>query len=241
MTHEAEVLDSIIHKRRSVRIYTDEAVPNDVIMRSMQRATLAANSSNMQLWEFYHITDEHKKAQLKTFCFNQLAARTAPNLVVIVTRRDLYKTHAKEVYSLIQQNFDGKHPRGEKLTQKYYGMLMPFLYFKDYTRISGYFKKIIVSAVGLFRPVYRQVTESEVQTVVHKSAALAAAHFMLSITAEGYNSCPMEGCDTERIRRLLNLPLGADINMVISCGKPAPDGIFGARVRLPYHTVIHEV
>lgn len=239
--NKANILDEIIQKRRATRIYTNQSVPEEVIQRSLKRATLAASSSNLQLWEFYHVKSEDKKDKLKAFCFNQLAARTAPELIVIVVRRDLYKQRAKNVFSLMQKTFDGKHPRGQKLTENYYNYLIPFLYFKDYTRISGIIKKIIVSIVGLFKNVYYQVTESEIQTVAQKSAALAAAHFMLSIAAEGYDSCPMEGCDTKRIKSLLNLPLGASINMVISVGKAADEGIFGERIRIPNEEVIFTV
>jgi len=241
MLNNAAVLDTIIQKRRATRVYMQAQVPHEVIRRSFQRATLAASSSNLQLWEFYHVKDEAKKQKLKEFCFNQLAARTAPELVVIVVRRDLYKQRAKKVFELMQANFDGKHPRGQKLAERYYNLLIPFLYFKDYTGITGLIKKIVVTVLGLFRNVYHQVTESEIQTVAHKSAALAAAHFMLSISAEGYDSCPMEGCDTKRIKQLLNLPYGASINMVISVGKAAEDGIFGNRIRIDEKEIIHEV
>ena len=43
----------------------------------------------------------------------------------------------------------------------------------------------------------------------------------------GYDSCPMEGIDSKRIKKLLNLPRKAQISMVISAGKRAKNGIYG--------------
>jgi nitroreductase len=41
---------------------------------------------------------------------------------------------------------------------------------------------------------------------------------MLAMVEAGYDTCPMEGIDSLRIKKLLGLPYGAEVNMVISCG-----------------------
>jgi nitroreductase len=77
--------------------------------------------------------------------------------------------------------------------------------------------------------------------VVHKSAALAAQTFMLSMKAEGYDSCPMEGFDSARVKKFLKLPSGAEICMIVSVGTAKPEGIYGKRVRIPKEQVIFEI
>ena len=42
---------------------------------------------------------------------------------------------------------------------------------------------------------------------------------MLSLRAYGYDSCPMEGMDSSKIKKLLGLRSPAEISMVISAGK----------------------
>ena len=42
---------------------------------------------------------------------------------------------------------------------------------------------------------------------------------MLSLRAFGYDSCPMEGIDSARIKSYLTLPKSDQICMVISAGK----------------------
>jgi nitroreductase len=46
-----------------------------------------------------------------------------------------------------------------------------------------------------------------------KSAALAAQNFMISMAA--VITCPMEGFDSLRVKKILNLPAAAEINMII--------------------------
>ena len=65
----------------------------------------------------------------------------------------------------------------------------------------------------------------------HKSTALACENLMLSLRAYGYDSCPMEGMDSYKIKKLLNLPRKAQITMVISAGKRAENGVYGNQVR----------
>ncbi len=77
--------------------------------------------------------------------------------------------------------------------------------------------------------------------VAHKSAALAAQNFMISMAAIGYDTCPMEGSDTLRVKNILNLPMGSEINMVIGCGIRDESGIYGPRFRVPFETVYKEV
>ena len=91
--------------------------------------------------------------------------------------------------------------------------------------------------MGLFKPIYREVRGKDMRVVAHKSAALAAQTFMLSMAAEGYDTCPMEGSDTWRVKKVIGLPLGAEINMIISCGIRKEEGVYGQRFRVPFEEV----
>jgi nitroreductase len=67
-----------IEKRRSVRKYLNEPVPRPAMEKAIEAALLAPNSSNLQPWEFYWVTDPQKKKQLVTACLDQAAAATCP-------------------------------------------------------------------------------------------------------------------------------------------------------------------
>ena len=91
-------LREILNHRRAVRHFDPtKPLDNAVVRECIEQATLAPTSSNLQLWEAYHVTDKKVMEALTTACFNQQTARTAQQFVVFVTRQDLYKQHAKAV------------------------------------------------------------------------------------------------------------------------------------------------
>lgn len=245
MSQEKTVSEAI-HYRRSVRVYDSEKPINKgIVKKCIEQATLAPNSSNMQLWEFYHITSKDIIAQIAPFCFNQNAARTAQQLVIFVSRKDLWKKRAKANLSFLDTTFGANNPKEkqssrEKVARSYYGKIIPFAY-ADFFGILGLFKYLLILVIGLFKPIYRQVRHSDMRIVAHKTCGLAAENFMLSMSAEGYDTCPMEGSDTWRVKNLLGLPFGSEINMIVSCGIRKPEGVYGERFRIPFEEVYKEV
>ena len=243
--HKEKTVTEAIHYRRSVRVFdADKTLDTEKVKTCIQNAILAPNSSNMQLWEFYHITSPTTIQKIARFCFDQNAAKTAQQLVVVVVRKDLWRKRVKANLNYLKKIFGEKPVKEqsgrEKFAKNYYKKLMPFTY-GDFLGIFGWLKFLMVSLVGIFRPIYREVRAKDMRVVAHKSTALAAQTFMLSMAAIGYDTCPMEGSDTWRIKRLLNLPFGAEINMVIGCGIRKPEGIYGERFRVPFEEVCKEV
>lgn len=234
-------LAEIINYRRSIRNYKAITIDTEKVKQCIELATLAPNSSNMQLWEFYHITNPEVLKQLSIACLNQESASTAQQMVVFVTRQDLYSKRAKKMLELETQNILLNSPK-EKQAKRinrwklYYGKVMPFLYIRFFG-IFGLVRKILINIIGLFRPIVYQVSENDMRVVVHKTCALAAQTFMLAMANEKYDTCPMEGFDSIKVKRILKLPYGAEINMVISCGIRDEKGVWGDRMRIPFNEV----
>lgn len=229
-----------VHQRRSVRIFDqDEPFDHDLVKKCLEAAILSPNSSNLQLYNFIRIPESSPlKESLSKLCMSQKAATTARELVVVVTRRDLWKSRAKANHDYIKTSNEGKSEKKQKLALAYYGKLIP----KLYSKYPGWsiVKKLIALGVGLKRPMVREVGETEVRISVHKSAALASMTFMLGMKAVGYDTCPMEGFDSKRVKALLDLPLGSEICMIIGCGKGLPEGIYGERFRISSDDLIFE-
>ncbi len=227
-----------VEQRRSVRIF-DQTTPFDhnIVSKCLEAAILSPNSSNLQLYEFIRIPESSElKNPLAQLCMHQKAATTARELVVVITRRDLWKSRAKANYEYIKHSRQNQSPEKIKRALSYYDRLIPKLFGK----YPGWsiLKKIVAWWIGLQRPMVREVGESEVRISVHKSAALASMTFMLGMKASGYDTCPMEGYDSKRIKKLLNLPKASEICMIIGCGKGLPEGIYGDRFRLPKEELI---
>ncbi len=238
---EKTVSEAIAH-RRSVRIYDPEKpIDTEKVKYCIEQATLAATSSNLQLWEFYHITSPEMKKQVALNCYNQPAAKTAQELVIPVVRLDLWRERIQANVDFIHSNV--KTPEDEKKIKgalTYYQKIIPKLY-RGNSYLIGLVQKIKVSLDGLRKVSYREVTAGDLRVVGHKSTALAAQNFMMSMAAQGYDTCPMEGFDSQRLKKILGLPKKAQISMVIGCGIRKPDGIYGKRFRIPFKEVYREL
>lgn len=240
-------LEEVLNYRRSVRVF-DKARPLDPekVKHCLELATLAPNSSNMQLWEFYQITQSGLLAKISKACLGQTAASTASEIVVFVTRQDLFRQRAKFVLDFEKGNIrrnSSEERQGKRIRDRemYYGKLMPFLYARFFG-ILGLFRVLLTKVIGLFRPIVREVSECDMRAVVHKSCALAAQTFMIAMANEGYDTCPLEGFDSKQIKKLLKLPCGAEVNMVIPCGiRDGNKGIWGERGRVPFEEVYHRL
>ena len=238
-------LEEIINYRRSVRRYKDLPIDSETVKHCIELATLAPNSSNMQLWEFYQITNPEILKKLAVACLNQEAATTAQQMVVFVTRQDLYRKRAKKMIELETQNVlknspEAKQEKRINSWKMYYGYVMPFLYAR-FLGILGIVRKIIVNIIGIFRTITYQVSENDMRVVVHKTCALAAQTFMLAMANERYDTCPMEGFDSRKVKNILKLPFGAEINMVVSCGIRDEKGVWGDRKRISFNEVYQRI
>lgn len=240
-------LEEVLNYRRSVRVF-DKARPLDPekVKHCLELATLAPNSSNMQLWEFYQVTEPGLMAKISKACLGQTAASTASEIVVFVTRQDLFRQRARFVLDFEKGNIRRNSPQERQRKrirdrEMYYGKVMPFLYARFFG-ILGLFRVLLTKIIGLFRPIVREVSESDMRVVVNKSCALAAQTFMIAMANEGYDTCPLEGFDSKQIKKLLKLPHDAGVNMVIPCGiRDGNKGIWGERGRVPFDEVYHRL
>lgn len=241
---EKTVTDAINY-RRSVRVFKPDSPLNDAKVKAcIANAVLAPTSSNLQLWEFYHIIDTELQKKMTKACLDQNAAKTAQQLVVVVSRKDLWRKRAKANVAFLRSQYGNKeksaYTKREKFALNYYEKLIPSIYV-DFLGILGGLKYLIFQGIGLFKPIYRQVRNSDMRIVAHKSAGLAAQNFMTSMAAIGYDTCPMEGSDTKMVKSLLKLPRGAEINMIIACGIREENGIYGPRFRVPFEEVYYKL
>lgn len=217
----------VINQRRSVRKFSEDIVNDEVIQKALNAALKAPNSSNIQPWEFYWVKSQDKKDKLINACLSQNAAKTASHLIVAVSRIDTWKRNRNELLRLMNSEGEVK-----PFVLDYYNKIVPLSYTQGPLNIFGFVKSLMFFAIGLFRPVPRGPnSKSSLFEVVTKTTALACENFMLSITAQGYGSCPMEGFDEVRVKKILNLNRHSHVVMVIGVGKIDQTGIYGEQLR----------
>lgn len=243
VTNEKSVSEAI-HYRRSVRVFKKEPIATQKVKECIALATLAATSSNMQLWEFYHIVSPEIIQKISVASFDQNAAKTAQQMVVVVARKDLWRKRVQSNIAYLKSMYGDKpesaYSKREKFAFNYYQKIVPALYF-DFLGIIGMIKFIAFQIIGLFKPIYREARQSDMRIVAHKSAGLAAQNFMVSMAAINYDTCPMEGFDSLRVKKILHLPTSSEINMIIACGIREEQGVYGERFRIPFEEVYFKI
>lgn len=241
-----KLFDLLNHRRATRTFDAQQPIDTAIVRQCIEQSMLAPTSSNMQLWEAYHITDKKLIAQLAEACLSQTAAQTAQEVVVFVTRADRAREHARlnlrmNIEQIRQEFPTEKHEKYIRLQQQYYGKLIPFIYSRAWGLI-GAFRKSVASCVSWFRPMMTQVSEGNIRVSIHKSCALVAQSFMLGMAEAGYDTCPLEGFDHRRVKQVLGLSgCGVEINMVIPCGIRSVGGVQGQRLRLPFDTFYHQL
>jgi nitroreductase len=233
-----EAFAEVVESRRSVRRFGDETIPDEVVERCLDLALLAPTSSNLQCWEFYRVVDPAKKKALVAACLSQPAAATAAELIVAVARVDTWKRNARDIKRILEDDV-WEWPKSMHV---YYSLITRIAYGNGPLGLLGPLKKALVSAVGLVRPIPRGPTNrADVVTWAVKTTALACENLMLAFRAAGYDTCPMEGMDEARIRKILGLGPDAIVTMVIGAGRRREGGIYGPRIRLPRERFVKTV
>ncbi len=111
------------------------------------------------------------------------------------------------------------------LFERKYRLLIPLIFEDGPLHILAPFKRAFMWFRAWFKPVMRGPFGRHEQALwAVKTVALACENLMLALTAHGYDSCPMEGFDEPRVKRLLCLPRASAIVMVIAAGRGAEGG-----------------
>lgn len=224
--------EELVNARRSVRVFTKEEVPDEVIEKSLNLALLAPNSSNLQPWKFYWLKDKASKEKVQHFCFNQLAAKTAPTLIVATYQIDTWRENAKMILKELYKNSSSNYPSS---LFHYYDTLVPGSY--ELTLWKKFANIIYKNRIRPREPL----NKADMKIWACKSSTLACENLMLAVKSFGFDSCPMEGYDSYKIRDFLKLGKNEFINMVISVGRQEPLVPNYPRIRLDPSNFIKKI
>jgi len=225
-----------VASRRTVRDFLPEPVPQEVLDRCFDAARFAPSSSNLQPWEFVVIRDPRIRQLANAVCLDQQPAKSAPLLIALVTHRDTWRRNRDEIIRI----FESRGPL-RKSSASYYRKIIPMIYTVGPFGILGPLKRLFSRLASLFKPTPNLMAREDVRIMAHKSTALAAATFMLALRSEGYDSCPMEGFDPWRAKRLLGLGRRAEVCMFLAVGKRGPKGVWWERILVPRDWSVREI
>lgn len=228
-----------VQSRRAVRFFDGDPIPEPVMRDCFRDAVLAPSASNLQCYEIHWIRDEGKKKQLPDLCLGQPGAITAGELIVMVSRVDLWQSHLEKLSDIMTDG--GKKPLAGPI-RDYYENVVPMLMRTDRWGFHNLKRRLMFWYRSRSEPtVNGPVTRADHRIYGHIQASLAAENLMLSLAAHGYESCPMTGIDRRGIGELIGIPASAEVTMVIGAGTGTPQGLMSERVRLPLGDLVKEV
>lgn len=127
------MLKDILNYRRATRHYGNQPIDMEKVAECVRLAQLTPTSSNMQMYEVYHVVDKTVLKQVAEACLGQGAATTAQQIVIFVTRQDYYRKNAKSLLEFEKENVRRHSPEERwehrmKRWEIYYGKYVPFIY-----------------------------------------------------------------------------------------------------------------
>ncbi|HEX5844508.1 MAG TPA: nitroreductase family protein [Pseudomonas sp.] len=220
-------LRQLIESRRAVRRFSAEPVPDEVVRDCLELAVLAPNSCNLQPWSFQVVRDPALLARLHPVCMSQNAAK-APLIIAVLARPDTWKQACQNIIDYWPE------PEVPARIRHFYRKTAPFQYNQGPLGLLGLFKRQLLRVVALRKPLMRTPnSKADMRIWAVKSTALAAQNLMLAFQSHGYASCPMEGFDEVRLRKVLKIPREALPIMLLAVGRQTEKGVYNPRLRFP--------
>ncbi|AXV78427.1 MULTISPECIES: nitroreductase family protein [Ralstonia solanacearum species complex] len=205
--------------RRAIRKFEATCIPEDDVRALLAEAAFAPSSGNLQPYQLHWVREPSLKARLALACNGQRAAASAADLVVVVASPALGRHTAAQQLA----NVEASSKLGPE-SKAYYRKQLDL-----FDRILGVGSwplwTPLVGLASLLRPSLSLLPVGHVGSRhwAARNAIFAAHTLMLGAAAKGIDSCPMEGFSAPRIARLLGIPRGAVIPIVIALGYRAPD------------------
>lgn len=223
-------------QRRAIRLFNNSPIAEDDIYALISEAILAPSSVNLQPYQFHWVRNPAKKTDVAQACNGQKAAATAAEIIVVVANTN----YARSTISEQLASMDVSTTMPEKSKDYHRKILTKF---DKILKIGGLpIWTPIISLLSIFRPCLSLLPIGHLGSRhwAARNAAFAAQTLMLAASAKGIDSCPMEGFSAAKLSKLLDLPRGAVIPVVIALGYRADEARIEEQSRRPLESVIKE-
>ena len=220
--------------RRAVRGFDATPIPESDVAGMLEEATLAPSSGNTQPYKFHWVKEPSLKDRVAQACNGQKAARSAPELIVIEAGPAIGMNTASAQLAYVEAPgaFDAK--------SKAYHRAQIAKFRKIIGLGSSALWSPIVFIAALICPTLSLLPIGHIggRHWAARNSAFAAQTLMLAAAAKGIDSCPMEGFSAPKIAKILGLPRGSVIPLVIALGYRADGARIEERWRRPVDDVV---
>ncbi len=219
----------INENRRAIRHFAPEPIADEDVQALLAQAVLAPSSANLQPYALHWVREPGLKTKLAAACVNQSAAVTAPALIVIAAGPRL----AARTLVVRKRQLELAKEMTETSRRYHTDALRKFSW------------SLRLGRTGLIAPVQALLTllwpeygllpfgPGTQRHWAARSAIYAAQTLLLAAVARGLDACPMEGFNPRAVTKLLDLPRGTVVPVVIALGRRAAEARVEPRWRLP--------
>ncbi|HTV86826.1 MAG TPA: nitroreductase family protein [Dyella sp.] len=220
--------------RRAVRDFDGSAIADEDVRAILAEAQLAPSSNNLQPYRFHWIKDPALKREAAAACHNQRAAGGASALIALVADSALCRRSLDGLAGHIEScpglgDASKTYHRTHLKTLRRFGSIgaLPL-----WTPLMALACAIAPSCSML------PLGPSGTRHWAARNSLYAAQTLLLAAAAKGLDSCPMEGFHGRKLARLLKLPRGTVITLMVALGRRAPDARIEPRWRIPFDAAV---
>ena len=233
-SHPWDAFQAANRFRRAIRKFNSTPIPEEDVYALLAEAAFAPSSGNLQPYELHWIREPALKASIALACNGQQAAASATDLIVVVASTALGKRTALAQLAHVETS-SALEPNSKAYYRKRIGRAQKILGVGS----SAFWSPLLFLA-ALIRPSLSLLPVGPIGSRhwAARNAIFAAQTLMLGAAAKGIDSCPMEGFSASKVAKLLGLPRGSVIPIVVALGYRADDARIEERWRRPMTDVV---
>lgn len=227
---------AVNERRRAVRDFDGAPIADEDVRAILEQALLAPSSGNLQPYRVHWIREPATRQRIAAACRGQRAAVSAPVLLVFTASLET----ARATAAAQLEHVNGCAALDERSKRYHRAQLAKFRRFMRWG--TSWIWSPFHAAVCVAWPplMLMPVGSSAARHWAARSAIYAAQTVLLAAAARGLDSCPMEGFDGRTLAKILDLPRGAVIPIVIALGRRRPEAAVEPRWRRPLSSVVIE-
>ena len=230
-----KAVDSAILTRRSVRKFLPDDISADTVRELLELSHRAPSGFNMQPWHFVVVRDPEVRKLMCHVAMDQPQVTEAPVTVVFVADPYAWQTEYEKVLALGEESGSLNAARITK-----YRTTVGTLFSTGPLGLFGLLKRIFVPLRRLQSPLPNVITShADRVAYVRSHTMLAVATFMIAARARGLDTCPMEGFDEGRLKKLLDIPASMIVPAMVPLGYAADAEEVIPSVRVPLYERLH--
>jgi len=194
--------------RHACKVFDEsKKISKEDMLTILEAGRTSPSSFGMEAWKFLVITNADLKAKLKPACWDQVQVTSCSHLVIVLAGIDSLKPQSGEV----EKRFARRNMPQENL-DFYLGLY------------ASHLEKVLSSDENIFSWSVRQTY-------------IAAANMMTGAAVLGIDSCPIEGCEKEKVEEILELDTSKyQLSMVLPFGYRLNEQ--SKQLRLPLEDVV---